>query len=205
MDTEYLKRELTNFSIQDNEGWPGYKVAGVREKASASVPTYQPNLITINAGTNDGQQDGSGQARVDMDGLIDDCFANSPGTVILLSTLLPNGNAAEAIQEINTGYRNIVSRRQGAGQKILLAEMDDGFITFEDDILSDNIHPTRLGSQKMAAVWFREIQEAEQRGWLQAPNDVGVDDSEAGDDVEDGQPIPDPELPVYTPSGTGGK
>jgi lysophospholipase L1-like esterase len=193
----------TDILNQDNEGWPGYKVAGVREKASASVPKYRPNLIAINAGTNDGQQDGPDQAPVDMDGLIDDCFENSPGTVILLSTLLPNGNAPEATREINTGYRDIVSRRQAGGQKILLAEMDDGFIAL-DDILSDNIHPTRLGSQKMAAVWFRGIQEAEQRGWLQPPNDVGVDDSEAGDDVEDGQPIPDPELPVYMPSGSGG-
>jgi hypothetical protein len=74
---------------------------------------YQPNLIAINAGTNDGQQDGPGQAPADMDGLIDDCFENSPGTVVLLSTLLPNGNAPQAIREINTGYRNIVSRRQG--------------------------------------------------------------------------------------------
>lgn len=171
----------------------------MREKASASVPTYQPNVITINAGTNDGQQDGPGQAPADMDGLVDDAFANSPGTVILLSTLLPNGNAPQAISEINAGYRDIVSRRQGEGQRILLAEMDDGFITL-DDILSDNIHPTRLGSQKMAAVWFRGIQDAEQRGWLQPPNDVGFDDSEAGDDVEDGQPIPDPKLPVYMPS-----
>jgi hypothetical protein len=81
--------------------------------------------------------------------------------------------------------------------------MDDEFVAL-DDILSDNIHPTRLGSQKMAAVWFHGIQDAEQRGWLQPPNDVEVDDSEAGDDVEDGQPIPDPELPVYTPSGSGG-
>jgi lysophospholipase L1-like esterase len=102
-----------SFQSQDNEGWPGYKVAGVREKASTSVPMYQPNLIAINAGTNDGQQDGPGQAPADMDGLIDDCFENSPGTVVLLSTLLPNGNAPQAIREINTGYRNIVSRRQG--------------------------------------------------------------------------------------------
>jgi hypothetical protein len=56
---------------------------------------YQPNLIAINAGTNDGQQDGPGQAPADMDGLIDDCFENSPGTVVLLSTLLPNGNAPQ--------------------------------------------------------------------------------------------------------------
>lgn len=110
-----------------------------------------------------------------MERLLDVCFENSPGTVILLSTLLPNANAPQAIREINAAYRNTVSRRQGEGQKILLAEMDDGFITIND--IWDGIHPTRLGAQKMAAVWFNRIQEAEQRGWLQPPNDVDFDDS----------------------------
>jgi len=112
-----------------------------------------------------------------METLLDECFENSPGTVILLSTLLPNGNAQQAIDEINDAYRSTVSRRQEEGQKILLAEMADGFITRND--IWDGIHPTRLGAQKMAAVWFHRIQEAERRGWLQAPNDVDLDDSAA--------------------------
>lgn len=159
---------------QDNEGWPGFWVDGVREKASSSVPRYQPNLILINVGTNDGQGGGEGQAPVDMERLLDECFQDSRGTVVLLSTLLPNANAPQAIKRINQRYREIISRRQSEGQKILLAEMDDGFLTIND--IWDGIHPTVLGAKKMAAVWYDSIRKAETRGWLQRPNQVDFDD-----------------------------
>lgn len=159
---------------QDNEGWPGYTVTQVREKAQSSIPKYQPSVILINVGTNDGQTGGADQAPNNMEALLDTCFEESPGTVVLLSTLLPNGNAPDAIEQINRGYREIVARRQSQGQKILLAELDDGFITIHD--VWDEVHPTVGGAKKMAAVWYDGIKRAEEKGWLQAPNEIGLEE-----------------------------
>ncbi|KAK3299621.1 PLC-like phosphodiesterase [Chaetomium fimeti] len=42
---------------RDVEGWPGYRVEQVDDRARTVVPLYKPNVVLINAGTNDATQD----------------------------------------------------------------------------------------------------------------------------------------------------
>ncbi|KAM0208075.1 hypothetical protein ACHAPQ_010701 [Fusarium lateritium] len=39
----------------DNEGHPGYKVESISKELEKSLP-YKPNLVMIQAGTNDGRE-----------------------------------------------------------------------------------------------------------------------------------------------------
>ncbi|KAI1273788.1 hypothetical protein F5Y07DRAFT_402064 [Xylaria sp. FL0933] len=170
------------FADNDVEGWPSFIIDSITEKARDAVPKYKPNLILINAGTNDA----TGNIDIENAGermrtLVQTCFDLSPGVVVVLSTLLPNTHAPDNVLEINRLYRDLVIELQAAGKKIELADMDDGFITL-DHILPCGTHPTIEGQRRMAAVWGLVIQEIEERGgWFQAPSsNVSFSDSGNG-------------------------
>jgi hypothetical protein len=152
----------------------------------------------INAGTNDATQDYIiSQAGARMESLILECFARVPETVVILSTLIPNGNALsdgrsanDNVNNINNQYRNLYNKlRQNF--HIILAEMNDGtFITMADiwkQPISDTdflyTHPTNEGFRKMASVWDKAINDALQKdGWVQPPrSDVSFNDADTSD------------------------
>ncbi|KAL4982143.1 SGNH hydrolase-type esterase domain-containing protein [Aspergillus falconensis] len=208
---------LANGTMKDNqnEGHFGDTIDHIAE-AAVNATRLQPNVILINAGTNDCIQNiDITDADARLDALITHLFASIPDTTIVLSTLLPNDFASRAVTRVSQEYRNLVARRRSRGDRIVLAEMGY-FIT--DDQLVDGTHPTDTGYKSMAAVWWAAIQTAEQEGKLSEPNTVtknvlkdlvgmnGTAQSE-GRGLDDG-PVEDPGLPEYVapgqPGGSGG-
>ncbi|KAL4997574.1 SGNH hydrolase-type esterase domain-containing protein [Aspergillus recurvatus] len=208
---------LANGTMKDNqnEGHFGDTIDHIAEAAVNST-RLQPNLILINAGTNDCIQNVDiTDADTRLDALITHLFASIPNTTIVLSTLLPNDFASRAVTRVSQEYRNLVARRRSRGDRIVLAEMSY-FIT--DDQLVDGTHPSDTGYKEMAAVWWAAIQTAEEEGKLSEPNVVaksvlkdlvGVNGTaqNEGRGLDDG-PVEDPELPEYVapgqPGGSGG-
>lgn len=107
--------------------------------------------------------------------LLDKLWLGIPNATVILSTLLVNKNAQTNARAntINAAIRTTVSSHY-AGKKIVLAEMNDGFITTAD--FADETHPNDHGYKKMASVWWAAFQIAEHNEWLTAPPDVGVPD-----------------------------
>ncbi|KAL4747809.1 SGNH hydrolase-type esterase domain-containing protein [Aspergillus terricola var. indicus] len=208
---------LANGTMRDNqnEGHFGDTIDHIAEAAVNST-RLQPNVILINAGTNDCIQNIEiTDADTRLDALITHLFASVPNTTIVLSTLLPNEFASRAVRRVSQEYRNLVARRRSRGDRIVLAEMSY-FIT--DDQLVDGTHPSDTGYKEMAAVWWAAIHTAEEEGKLSAPNIVtksvlkdlvGVNGTvqTEGKGLDDG-PVEDPQLPAYNapgqPGGSGG-
>ncbi|CRG86502.1 hypothetical protein PISL3812_03508 [Talaromyces islandicus] len=165
----------------DNEGHVGLRVDQVAKKAELSIPK-KPNLILINAGTNDAVQHYKvSTAGERMDDLLDRLYEAIPGTTIILSTLLPSKRVPRTAAKISAQYRTIVEQRQNASQRIILADMSKGDDALTTNELIDKTHPTEFGYSKMALIWWNAIQEAESKGFLSAPTSVnGVDDAAAG-------------------------
>ncbi|CAM1507911.1 Fc.00g047590.m01.CDS01 [Cosmosporella sp. VM-42] len=181
-----------NMVDKDTEGWSGYRVDQVLPKAQASVPTMKPNVVLINAGTNDAGQNYQIDTVQDrMRGLIEYILGQVPDTVIVLSTLVASKANQPRTDTINAKYRTLAQTMRSEGKHIVLADMADGFITLSD-IGTDGVHPTDGGYKKMAAVWNKAINTAYGLNWLKAPiasNNVGT----WGDDGA----IVDPNLPEY--------
>ncbi|OGM49676.1 hypothetical protein ABOM_001781 [Aspergillus bombycis] len=160
----------------DNEGHSGWIIDEVAQEAEKTIPKA-PNLILINAGTNDAVKpvhpESAGER---MNKMLTRLYDAIPGTTIILSTLLPNKDdkAQVNVLNINEQYRNIAATRIKEGDRLVLAEMSDGFIQVSE--LVDGTHPTDEGYKKMASVWWAAIQEAESRGLLQKPKDIGESD-----------------------------
>ncbi|PLN80097.1 SGNH hydrolase [Aspergillus taichungensis] len=159
----------------DNEGHSGFIVEDVAKEAEKTIP-QAPNLILINAGTNDAIQDEQiSTIHKRMNALLDRLYTTIPNTTIILSTLLPNGldGVQPRIDRINAQYRDIVRARRQKNERIVLAEMAE-FIKLSD-LVDDKTHPTDAGYKKMAAVWWDAIEQAEKEKLLRAPKKVKKD------------------------------
>ncbi|KAK4096328.1 carbohydrate esterase family 3 protein [Parathielavia hyrcaniae] len=168
-------RRAGTMTDNDVEGWPGLRIDEVRDKARASLPRCKPNVVLVNAGTNDalqGHDVKSAGAR--MEGLLGLVWGQSPRAVVVLSTLLPNRDVGveRNVGLVNRQYRELVVRlREREGHKIVLAEMH-GQRGLEREELADGTHPTDVGYRKMAEVWYAALVEASALGWLQPPETV---------------------------------
>ncbi|AEO60969.1 carbohydrate esterase family 3 protein [Thermothelomyces thermophilus ATCC 42464] len=169
----------------DVEGWSGYRIEQVHDKAMAaeSAPKYKPNVVLVNAGTNDAAQNFQvATAGERMEAMLRDLWAVSPRAVVVLSTLLVNQDEATErnVVAINKQLRALVARlRDEEKKKIVLAEMHGRRGPRLAD-LADGTHPTDEGYRKMANIWYASLRVASDRGWLQAPEPVpGVPDDGA--------------------------
>ena len=136
----------------------------------------ETNSLFDSAGTNDAVKDlDVDRAGERMNVLLTRLYEGIPGTTIILSTLLSNGDpkAQANVVKINEQYRNIAAARRKNGDKIVLAEMSD-FIKVSE--LVDGTHPNDFGYKKMASVWWAAIQEAESAKFLSKPKDIGESD-----------------------------
>ncbi|KAK4246697.1 carbohydrate esterase [Corynascus novoguineensis] len=191
-------RQSGTMRDNDVEGWSGYRVEQVHAKAmaAASAPHYKPNVVLINAGTNDATQDFNVSTTGErMEALIRDLWRVSPRAVVVLSTLLVNGDPESELNviNINAQYRALVERLQLEGEvkgegtegnrsrrprhRIVLAEMHDDDDAPRLDDIPDGTHPNDEGYRKMAKIWYAALRTASEKGWLRAPERVrGVPD-----------------------------
>lgn len=166
-------RRAGNMADPDNEGWSGYRINEVSGKASASVPSRQPNIYTVDIGTNDVNQ----KYQVDgikgrMDAAIENLFKMTPRATVVLSTLTRHGLGEydEIVQKVNVQYRELVKAKQAQNKRIVLAEMHDGADAPKHPAdFADVLHPNDQGYAKMANIWLKAIRAADAKGLIQAP------------------------------------
>jgi lysophospholipase L1-like esterase len=158
----------------DVEGWSGYRIDQVHAVAKASVPAWKPNLVLVNAGTNDAAQNHDvPHAGERMEQMLADVWALSPRATVLLSTLLLNTNedTERNVVEINEQYAKLVEKLREEGRRIVLVDMHGPEGPLAED-LPDNTHPSNEGYRKMARLWYKGIEEASNMGFIQPPEAV---------------------------------
>ncbi|KAI1762607.1 carbohydrate esterase family 3 protein [Hypoxylon sp. FL1150] len=154
----------------DTEGWKGYTVAMVHEKANKAVPEFKPNLILVNVGTNDCiKNEDLPDAGNRMTSLLNDLYRESPRATVILSTLLVNRD--DAVQkrtvDFNDQLKTVASKFQLYGKRLVLVDMQGPKGPLKADLNADGTHPNEVGYRKMADVWYDGIQQADSRKYLQ--------------------------------------
>lgn len=154
-----------------NEGWRGFRIDQIHTKAEKSLPLLRPNVVMINAGSNDCIQrfeiDSIGKR---MESLLEMTWGASPRSTIILSTLLANSDTSvEAeILRANAQYHDLVKQKTDEGKRITLVDMHTAAGPNIDDLV-DGVHPNDLGYQKMALLWFEGIRDCISRGLIEEP------------------------------------
>ncbi|KAK7420361.1 hypothetical protein QQX98_002784 [Neonectria punicea] len=156
---------------KDHEAVPGDKINQVRARLKHSLP-YKPNIVLINAGTNDAiQNDDPSGAGNRMNNVLNDIWgAEGMGdTCVMLSTILDITEKTGRVNRviINNRNRSLVTDRANDGKCIYLADMDPpgsggGWITWDDYDPKETtkVHPNDEGHRKMAYVFYKAINEA---------------------------------------------
>ena len=192
-----------NMSNNNVEGWPGYRISEVADKAKLSLPEM-PNVVLIEAGSRSSLSTESTESRssrlmgvandmiqdymastapLRMGNLVDSILEVVPGTMVIVATLIPNAKpSTEArILTFNENLQVVVSNRTREGKKVSLVDMHSDWFSTAD--LEDGTHPTELGYLKMAKVFYTGIVAAAVAGNISTPQAVkGIDDYNAGND-----------------------
>lgn len=116
--------------------------------------------------------------------MLDDLYNQIPNVTIIASIVIP-GTANGIPQNrdaVNAQIRSLVADRRNKNQRIVLADVDDppGFFTTEY-LISDGTHPNDEGHRRLAAIYLRSIEEANESGYLRAPTDTGMSDEPGAD------------------------
>ncbi|KAL4882936.1 SGNH hydrolase-type esterase domain-containing protein [Aspergillus karnatakaensis] len=188
-----------NFNDNHNEGWDGFTIKQVHEKA---VPNYRvkPNLVLINAGTNNcrlSEEAAFADGLQEMESMVLDIFNNIDGVTIVLSGLFPNRDKPYCNKVLNDGYGVLVERLARDGRKIVFADLYTDWVE-----LIDGTHPTDEGYKRLAALWFQAIGQARSQNFLTEPLDNGIGSGEEVDAVCDKRPG-EYDLSAKTQRGSG--
>ncbi|KPM46037.1 hypothetical protein AK830_g415 [Neonectria ditissima] len=176
---------------KDHEAVPGDKINQVCDRLKNSL-SYKPNIVIINAGTNDAiQNDDPSGAGNRMNDILNGIWgAEGMGdTCVMLSIILDTTDKTGRVNRltINNRYRSVVTDRAKEGKCIYLADMDPpgsggGWITWDDYDPKETtkVHPNDEGHRKMAYVFYKAINEAAKDSKI-----VGTGDFEASNPVCD--------------------
>ncbi|KAJ7237892.1 lipolytic enzyme [Mycena haematopus] len=149
-----------------NEGYPGYIISQVNVQANLAMPIQRPNVVTLLVGTNDALQDvDPANAPARLTTLIQNVLDAPPLTLVIVSTLPPNANAAAntLINTYNAALPSVVQGFVDAGRSVVLVDCH-AVVAVTD--LVDGTHPNDAAYARMAEVFYEGFQDAYALGWI---------------------------------------
>jgi lysophospholipase L1-like esterase len=160
-----------------HEGIEGEIVSQISHRLD-SIIHEKPNLVLINAGTNNAIRNVDMKLVHDqLSGMLDTIMRESPRAAVMLSTLLVNDadeSANARVNIINREIRSLIRKRRARNEAVYLAEMNDGEFITAVDLIADGIHPNNGGYEKMAAVFGYAIMTAYDNGQIGEPENFGT-------------------------------
>lgn len=165
-------RKSGTFHNNEHEGWRGFRIEQIEAKAILSAAKLSPHVFTLNAGSNDCLQGYKlSRASDRLSHLLETLWLASPGSTIVLSSLLLNRNEAieQRVKEFNKEVATLAQTMALEGRKIVFVDMHGEDGPGVEDMIDDGTHPNDTGYSKMAGIWLRGIQVASSRGFLSSP------------------------------------
>ncbi|MGQ4648344.1 Calx-beta domain-containing protein [Lyngbya aestuarii] len=157
---DFVGSQSTGFnSFDDNhEGHGGWKINDIAGSVNGWLNTYQPDFVLLMIGTNDTGSSNLSEMSSRLSKLIDQITNQSPDTHLLVGSILPNTQNQQRKQlteDFNAKIPGIVSSKVSQGEKVSFVDIFD--VLTPNDILSDGLHSTPKGYEKVANVWDKAL------------------------------------------------
>jgi lysophospholipase L1-like esterase len=154
---------------QHHEGHPGDLINEISGLVVGALQTERPTIVLLMIGTNDifrgvTSYPGLDQGAEDrLASLVDKIFATSPDVFLVVGKIIPSTNDAQnsRTEAYNAAIPAMAAERAAAGRHITVVDMYAPFIAnanYRTELLSDNLHPTDSGYDKMGDLWFTAIE-----------------------------------------------
>ena len=141
----------------DHEGHSGWRIDQIDANVIPWLQATNPHTVLLHIGTNDVNQNYDlPNAPNRLSALIDHITATVPTAEVFVAQIIPLGWASgdAAVQTFNSAIPGIVQNKVNAGKHVHLVDMHSA-LTAAD--LTDGVHPTAAGYDKMAAVWYNAL------------------------------------------------
>jgi lysophospholipase L1-like esterase len=141
----------------DHEGHPGWRIDQIDANIVGWLQTFTPHSVLLHIGTNDVLQNFNlSTAPNRLSTLIDRITNTAPTAEVFVAQITPlsNANQDAAARTFNAAIPGIVQSKVNAGKHVHLVDMHSALTTGD---LTDGIHPTAGGYDKMAATWFNAL------------------------------------------------
>lgn len=165
-------RKTGTSNNNDHEGWRGFRIDQIEAKAKLSAGKLLPHIFTVNAGSNDCLQGYKlEEASKRLGDLLETLWLGSPGSTVILSSLLVNRSGAIdlRVREFNKQVETLVQLRASEGKRIVFVDMHSTDGPRVEDLVEDGTHPNDAGYAKMANLWLRGVQAASKKAFLPVP------------------------------------
>lgn len=140
----------------DHEGHSGWRIDQLDANIQTWLKKYNPHTVLLHIGTNDiSQKYNVSSAPSRLGTLIDHITSTAPDAEVFVATCIPLAYNMSGIQSFNAQIPNLVQTRASAGKHVHLVNMYSALSTSD---LTDQVHPTSNGYNKMAAVWYTALQ-----------------------------------------------
>jgi lysophospholipase L1-like esterase len=142
----------------DHEGHPGWRIDQIDANIVGWLQSSTPHTVLLHIGTNDVLQNFNlSTAPNRLSTLIDHVTNTVPTAEVFVAQIIPLSNASQdaAARTFNAAIPGIVQSKVNAGRHVHLVDMHSALTTAD---LTDGIHPTAGGYDKMAARWFSALQ-----------------------------------------------
>ncbi|WP_327048572.1 lectin [Microbispora sp. NBC_01189] len=147
-----------NLGDHDHEGHPGWRIDQIDANITGWLRTYTPRTVLLHIGTNDVLQNYNvSSAPQRLSTLIDHITSAAPNADVFVATIIPLSNSGQesAARTFNAALPGIVQSKVNSGKHVYLVDMHSKLTTGD---LTDGIHPTAGGYDKMAAAWYAALQ-----------------------------------------------
>lgn len=142
-----------------HEGHIGFQTFEVAALLDASLATYRPDVVLLMIGTNDVSHGNAAAAPGGIASLVDQVHRGAPLATVVLSTVIPTGDAATTalVANVNAELPGIVAARSEYCRAV------DSFAAFVAEpgyaakFLIDGIHPNDAGYVAMASTWMTAL------------------------------------------------
>ncbi|EPE24178.1 Integrin alpha N-terminal [Glarea lozoyensis ATCC 20868] len=190
-----------NMADRDNEGHPGWVTSEIHGAWTANKE-MKPNVVLLNAGTNDCMQNlDTNNVGTRVKAIVNDIFNSIDDVTVIVSTLVQSRNQQECAEKVSKQIREFVKSSEFSGKKIALADMFQA-MNREAHLSGDGIHPNDAGYKLFAAVWWDAFQRVESR--VSPPKYVAsIDDSKTGSARSCTKVPGNARGPILTQSGSG--
>lgn len=141
----------------DHEGHPGWRIDQIDANITGWLNTLNPRTVLLHIGTNDILQNFNvSGAPSRLSTLIDHITTAKPAADVFVAQIIPLSNASQdaAVRTFNSAIPGIVQSKVNAGKHVHLVNMYAALTTAD---LTDGVHPTAGGYDKMAATWYSAL------------------------------------------------
>ncbi|VGO20286.1 GDSL-type esterase/lipase family protein [Pontiella sulfatireligans] len=175
-DTDFVGGEANgSFADNQHQGHDGWYAAHptspgtILGHISGWMASIQPDIILLHIGTNDiNDSNGNNADANEVAQILDEIYAANSKATVVLARIIRAKPAYSRNAEI-TAYNsnlNVMAQMRIAddGDDLLMVDMENGAgIDYASSDLADDLHPSQIGYDKMAANWYPAVVSAIER------------------------------------------